>query len=63
MLRPAYPGMVAEAKRLSLRSPDQVLEAASDFWALGQLAAELGQKADAERWQQRGEALFDSIHE
>lgn len=61
MLRPAYPGMVAEAKRLSLRSPDQVLEAASDFWALGQLAAELGQKADAERWQQRGEALFDSI--
>ena len=61
MLRPAYPGMVAEAQRLSLKSPDQVLEAASDFWALGQLAGELGQKADAQKWQARGEALFDSI--
>ena len=61
MLRPAYPGMVAEAQRLSLKSPDQVLEAASDFWALGQLAGELGMKGDARKWQQRGEALFDSI--
>ena len=61
MLRPAYPGMVAEARRLSLKSPDQVLEAASDFWALGQLAGELGMKGDALKWQQRGEALFDSI--
>ena len=40
----AYPGMVAEVKRLSLKSPDQCLEASGDFWALGQLAGELGMK-------------------
>lgn len=60
-LRDAYPGMVAEAKRLSLKSPDQCLEASGDFWALGQLAEELGMKEDATRWAKRGEAIFDSI--
>ena len=43
-----YAGMVAEAQRLPLRSPDQCLEAASDFWALGQLAHELGHTADGQ---------------
>ena len=60
-LRDAYPGMVAEAKRLSLRSPDQCLEASGDFWALGQLAGELGLAEDAARWTKRGEEIFDSI--
>ena len=60
-LREAYPGMVAEAKRLSLKSPDQCLEASGDFWALGQLAEELGMKEDAVLWRKRGEAIFDSI--
>ena len=60
-LRDAYPGMVAEVKRLSLKSPDQCLEASGDFWALGQLAEELGMKEDAARWTKRGEAIFDSI--
>ena len=57
----AYPGMVAEVKRLSLKSPDQCLEASGDFWALGQLAGELGMKEDADRWTRRGEEIFDSI--
>ena len=60
-LRDAYPGMVAEVKRLSLKSPDQCLEASGDFWALGQLAGELGMKEDALRWTKRGEEIFDSI--
>ena len=60
-LADAYPGMVAEVKRLSLKSPDQCLEASSDFWALGQLAGELGMKDDAARWTKRGEEIFDSI--
>ena len=60
-LRKAYPGMVAEVKRLSLKSPDQCLEASGDFWALGQLAEELGMKEDAVLWKERGEAIFDSI--
>lgn len=57
----AYPGMVAEVKRLSLKSPDQCLEASGDFWALGQLAAEQGRMADADKWTRRGEEIFDSI--
>ena len=57
----AYPGMVAEVKRLSLKSPDQCLEASGDFWSLGQLAEELGMKEDADRWTRRGEEIFDSI--
>ena len=57
----AYPGMVAEVKRLSLKSPDQCLEASGDFWALGQLAKEQGRTADANKWTRRGEEIFDSI--
>ncbi|MBO4801065.1 MAG: glycoside hydrolase family 92 protein [Bacteroidaceae bacterium] len=60
-LRDAYPGMVEEVKRLSLKSPDQCLEASGDFWALGELAGELGLTEDAARWSRRGEAIFDSI--
>ena len=57
----AYPGMVEEVKRLSLKSPDQCLEASGDFWALGQLAEEQGRLADANKWTRRGEEIFDSI--
>ena len=60
-LRPAYPGMVAEAQRLPVAKPDQCLETAGDYWALGRLADELGYKDAAARWQGRGEQLFDSI--
>lgn len=60
-LRDAYPGMVKEVKRLNMKSPDQCLEASGDFWALGQLAEELGMKEDATQWSLRGEAIFDSI--
>ncbi len=60
-LHDAYPGMVAEVKRLSLKSPDQCLEASGDFWALGQLAGELGMADDARRWTRRGDEIFDSI--
>lgn len=61
VLKKAYPGMVEEVGRLSLKSPDQCLEAASDFWALGELARELGKKADSQRWTRRGVQIFDSI--
>lgn len=60
-LRDAYPSMVAETKGLSLKSPDQCLETSGDFWALGQLAGELGMDEDAARWTRRGEEIFDSI--
>ena len=60
-LSDAYPGMVKEVKRLSMKSPDQCLEASGDFWALGQLAEELGMKEDADKWTRRGEEIFDSI--
>jgi putative alpha-1,2-mannosidase len=60
-LRDAYPGMMEEVKRLSLKSPDQCLEAAGDFWSLGQLAGELGMPEDAKKWTARGEEIFDSI--
>ena len=60
-LRDAYPGMVGEVTRLSLKSPDQCLEACGDCWALGQLAAELGMMDEASRWTKRGEEIFDSI--
>jgi putative alpha-1,2-mannosidase len=60
-LRDAYPGMKKEVEGLSLKSPDQCLESAGDFWALGQLARELGMQEDAKKWNRRGEEIFDSI--
>lgn len=60
-LTEAWPGMVSEAERLPLKSPDQCLEAAADYWALGQLAQETGRKDEAERWTRRGEQVFDSV--
>ncbi|MGN0234534.1 MAG: glycoside hydrolase domain-containing protein [Bacteroidaceae bacterium] len=60
-LAEAWSGMVDEAKRLPLKSPDQCLEASVDFWALGQLAQETGRKDEAEWWTHRGEEVFDSI--
>ncbi len=60
-LRDAYPGMTTEVKALPLKSPDQCLEAAGDFWALGQLAGELGMTDEAARWTRRGVEVFDSI--
>ncbi|MBQ8098199.1 MAG: glycoside hydrolase family 92 protein [Bacteroidaceae bacterium] len=60
-LQPAFQGMEAEARRLPLRSPDQVLETATDFWALSQLASELGLEQQAKKYMNRGEVLFDSI--
>lgn len=60
-LREAYPGMTDEVKRMPMKQPDQCLETASDYWALGQLARELGYGKDAKKWTQRGEAIFDSI--
>lgn len=61
VLKKAYSGMVAEVKRLSLKSPDQCLEAASDFWALGELSKDLGLLSESKMWKERGEQLFDSI--
>ncbi|MBO4641954.1 MAG: glycoside hydrolase family 92 protein [Bacteroidaceae bacterium] len=60
-LKKAYPGMKNEMENLPLKSPDQCLEAASDFWALSELANELGLHEDASKWKARGEEIFDSI--
>lgn len=61
VLSKAYPGMVKEVEQLSLKSPDQCLEAATDFWAISELSKELGKMQDSKKWKQRGEQLFDSI--
>jgi len=60
-IQDAYRGMTEEVMRLPLKSPDQCLETAGDFWALGELAKELGIKKDAGKWRKRGEVIFDSI--
>ena len=60
-LSQAWPGMVREAESLPLRSPDECLEAAVDYWALGQLASETGRTQEAARWSRRGEEVFDSV--
>ena len=60
-LRDAYPGMVDEVQRLGVKRPDQCIETCGDYWALGQIADELGLKDDAARWSKRGEEIFDSI--
>ena len=60
-LNEAWFGMVQEVERLPLRSPDQCLEAAVDYWALGQLAGETNRAEEARQWTQRGEEVFDSV--
>lgn len=57
----AWAGMVHEAAHLPLHSPDQCLEAAADYWALGQLAGLTGRKQEAGKWTLRGEQVFDSV--
>lgn len=57
----AWVGMVHEAAHLPLHSPDQCLEAATDYWALGQLAGLTGRKQEAGKWTLRGEQVFDSV--
>lgn len=57
----AWAGMVHEAAHLPLQSPDQCLEAAADYWALGQLAGLTGRKQEAGKWTLRGEQVFDSV--
>ena len=57
----AWAGMVHEAAHLPLHSPDQCLEAAGDYWALGQLAGLTGRKQEAGKWTLRGEQVFDSV--
>ena len=60
-LHEAYPYMVEEVKGLSQKTPDEVLEAVSDYWALSEMARELGHGDDAATWQARGQELFDSV--
>ena len=60
-LEGSYMGMCREVATMPLRSPDQVIEAVADWWALGEMATELGHTDDAARFYQRGETLFDSI--
>lgn len=57
----AWAGMVHEAAHLPLHSPDQCLEAAADYWVLGQLAGLTGRKQEAGKWTLRGEQVFDSV--
>lgn len=57
----AWAGIVHEAAHLPLHLPDQCLEAAADYWALGQLAGLTGRKQEAGKWTLRGEQVFDSV--
>lgn len=58
--RPGYEGMKEEAGHLPVDSPDRVLETVYDLWAFAQVAEILGEKADARRFRERSEQLFES---
>lgn len=58
--RPGYEGMKQEAEQLPTDSPDRAMEAVYDLWALSQIAEIVGEKADAQRFGQRSEQLFES---
>lgn len=58
--RPGYEGMKQEAEHLPVDSPDRRLETVYDLWAFAQVADILGEKADARRFRERSEQLFES---
>lgn len=53
-----YPQLCKEASELAQNSPDQKLEAASDLWALAQIATIIGHKDDANKYLRVSETLF-----
>lgn len=58
--RPGYEGMKQEAEQLPTDSPDRTMETVYDLWALSQIAEIVGEKADAQRFRQRSEQLFET---
>ena len=57
--RKGYAGMKQEMERLPMRSPDQKMESAYDFWAMAKIAEIIGEKADSEQYRQRSVSLFE----
>lgn len=54
-----YEGMKREMEQLSLRSPDQCMEASYDLWAMAQIAGILGKTADAQYYKKASFELFE----
>lgn len=57
----AYSGMVREAEKLLMRTPDQKLETSYDLWALGHIAGILGKKTDASVYMAKSDSLFMEV--
>ena len=57
----AYSAMKDEVEKLSLKSPDQQIEAIGDWWALSQIAGILNKKEDETIFRERAEHLFESV--
>lgn len=56
-----YEGMKREAANdLLYRMPDQRLESSYDLWALAQISDILGEKADAKKYMDKADSLFDA---
>lgn len=56
-----YPYMQIEAASIPLKSPDNYLEAAYDYWALAEVAAELGLKSDADTYKQKTANIWKPV--
>ncbi len=54
-----YFGMLEEAERLPMKSPDQKLESSYDLWALAQIADIVGKEEDAKNIREKSETLFE----
>lgn len=57
-LREGYEEMQKEVDRLQVTRPDQALETAIDYWAMGNIAAELGRLEDASKYAVKARELF-----
>ncbi len=60
-LRVAYPGMKEEAERLPMRTLDQKLESSYDLWALGNIAAILGNDIDSAIYSRWADSIFMNV--
>ena len=58
-LSKAWSGIKKEIEELPLSSPDQCIEAVSDYWAAAQIASILNKPDEAEQYDEEGEKLFE----
>lgn len=60
-LKEAWDGMKREADFLPLASPDQCMEAVTDWWALSRLAGILGKERTEKHYARRADSLFHTV--